>query len=167
MVKAKAVKAPKTKAKVAASSSLKIPVQSTHPLSCSPTTRSNTASIRNGQPILDANEQRLYKLWISEIKQLQGLIIAKCGLAIQESSTCPQLLQENAFTRDFPLFYEAFTKDPILGSRVSKIPLKFLTVGTSRAFEIINGEKMRKKYSTMKTYMNNNLTPIFKRCAYN
>ena len=106
MVKAKAVKATKTKAKGAASAASKIPAQQTHPLSCSPTTRSNTAAIRNGQPILDANEQKLYKLWISEIKQLQVLFIAKCELTIQESSTYPQLLQENAFTRDFPLFYE-------------------------------------------------------------
>lgn len=160
MVKATAGKATKSKAKGAAA---KVHVQETHPLTRSPTTRSNTASIRNGQPILDDNEQRLYKLWISEIKQLQGLIIAKCGLSIQESTTCPQLTQENAFTRDFPLFYEVLKRDPILGRRVSKIPLKFLTVGTSRAFEIINGEKMRKKYSSMKTYMNNTLSPIFKR----
>lgn len=164
MVKAKAVKAPKSKAKAVAA---KLPSQSTHSLSHSPTTRSNTASIRNGDPILDENEQRLYKLWISEIKQLQGLIIAKCGLTIQETSSCPQLSQDNAFARDFPIFYETLCKDPILGKRVSKIPLKFLTVGTSTAFEIINGEKMRKKYSTMKTYINNSLTPIYKRYIYN
>ena len=86
---------------------------------------------------------------------------------IQETSSCPQLAQENAFSRDFSLFYETFKKDPILGQRVLNIPHKFLSVGTSRAFEIINGEKMRKKYSTMKCYMNNTLTPIFKRYAYN
>ena len=164
MVKVLGVKPNSAKAKKSAA---KIPVQISHPQSHSPTTRSNTASIRTGKPILDENEQRNYKKIVAEIKQLQGLVLAKCGLTIQETSFCPQLLQDDAFVRDFPIFYEGLTKHPTLGRRVKAVPLKFLQVGTSRAIEIINGERMRKKYSAMKTYINNVLTPIYKRCVYN
>ena len=164
MVKVLGVKPNSAKAKKSAA---KIPVQISHPQSHSPTTRSNTASIRTGKPILDENEQKNYKKFVAEIKQLQGLVLAKCRLTIQETSFCPQLLQDDAFVRDFPIFYEGLTKHPTLGRRVKAVPLKFLQVGTSRAIEIINGERMRKKYSAMKTYINNVLTPIYKRCVYN
>ena len=55
MVKVLGVKPNSAKAKKSAA---KIPVQKSHPQSHSPTTRSNTASIRTGKPILDENEPR-------------------------------------------------------------------------------------------------------------
>lgn len=138
-------------------------VQPTHSLPGSPSTRSNTASVRDRTTILDVNEQRSYKLWLSEIKQLQGLVICRCGLDIQAASYCTQTTQDGLYVRDFAVNYDIFTRDPLLGNRMSKIPLKFLTVGTSKATEVLNGEKFRKKYSAMKTYINNTLTPIYKR----
>ena len=86
MVKEKSVKPPKvtkvTKAKGAQLSSS----QPTHSLSHSPVTRSNAATVREGNPILDANEQKQFKMWMSEIKQIQGLVISRVGLNIQETN---------------------------------------------------------------------------------
>jgi hypothetical protein len=163
MVKVKDVKAAKPSKKVKAKVSKVSIQQPTHSLPHSPSTRSNTATVRDNPTILDANEQKTFKMWISEIKQIQGLIICKCGLYVQMKTTCSQGLQETLFVKEFPVFYEKMRKHPILGSRVSKIPLIFLTVGTSKATETLNGEKLRKKYSTMKSYINNTLTPIYKR----
>lgn len=160
MVKEKAVKTSKT-AKAKATEIL--PLRPSQPISQSPTTRSNAATIRNAATILDLNEQRSFKMWISEIKQIQALLICKTGLFIQAKSACPQGVQESHFVKEFPKFYELFCKHPVLGSRVSKIPIIFLTVATSKATEVLNGEKLRKKYSAMKTYINNTLTPIYKR----
>ena len=150
--------------KKASAKSSKVSVrQETHPLPRSPTTRSNTASLRDGDTILTPLQQKTYKLNLAEIKQIQGLLICKCGLTIQAQSYCTQTTQDGLFVRNFPIFYDVCSRDPILGSRVSKIPFVYLTVGTSKATEVINGDKMRKKYSSMKTYINNVLTPIYKR----
>jgi hypothetical protein len=163
MVVVKPAKQPKkvkaVKAKVVKTSSSQI----AHPLSGSPSTKSNTATVRNGESILNADEQKSYKLWISEIKQIQGLVICQCGLLIQTQSCCTQTAQEALFVRDFPINYEKFCRHPILGARVKNVPFIYLTVGTSTATEILNGEKLRKKYSSMKTYINNTLTPIYNR----
>lgn len=159
MVKVKAVKPAKTvKAKAP-----KVLIQQPPPLACSPSTRSNAATVKDIVTILNPKEQKSFKQWISEIKQIQGLIICKCGLYVQAKSSTPQGLQETLFVKEFPNFYELMCKDPILGNRVRKIPLLYLTVGTSKATETLNGEKLRKKYSTMKTYINNVLSPIYKR----
>ena len=163
MVKVKDVKAAKPAKKVRAKVSKVSIQQPTQSLPHSPSTRSNTATVRDNPTILDANEQKTFKMWISEIKQIQGLIICKCGLYVQMKATCSQGLQETIYVKEFPVFYETMRIHPILGSRVSKIPLIFLTVGTSKATETLNGEKLRKKYSTMKSYINNALTPIYKR----
>lgn len=163
MVKEKTVKQPKVTKVTKAKGALLVSSQPTHALSNSPVTRSNTATVRDGNPILDANEQKQFKMWMSEIKQIQGLVICRVGLNIQERSTCAQAIQENLFVTDFPIIYEDLCKHPMLGNRVKKIPLVYLTVGTSTAIEVISGEKMRKKYSTMKTYINNTLSPIYKR----
>jgi hypothetical protein len=160
MVKVKAVAAPK---RAKAKSSKVSAVQESHPLPRSPTTRSNTASVRQGATILSPSQQKTYKSNLAEIKQIQGLLICKCGITIQAQSYCTQTTQDGLFLRNFPLFYDIWCKDPILGNRVSKIPFVYLTVGTSKAMEVINGDKMRKKYSSMKTYINNVLTPIYKR----
>lgn len=160
MVRVKAAKPAKS---VKAKATKVLAQQPTHPLPHSPSTRSNTATVRDNPTILDANEQKSFKLWISEIKQIQGLILCKCGLYIQAKSSCPQSLQESLFKKEFSTFYEMLSKDPILGNRVKKIPLIYLTVSTSKATEVINGDRLRKKYSTMKSYINNTLTPIYKR----
>lgn len=162
MGKVKAVKQPKQAKTVKPKSVKENLSQLQNNLPCSPPTRSNAART-SGNTILDLNEQKSFKMWISEIKQIQGYIICRCGLSIQEGPTMPQKLQEDTFFREFPSFYERSCKDPLLGKRISKIPLKYLTVVTSKATDTISGEKMRKKYSSMKTYMNNTLSPIFSR----
>jgi hypothetical protein len=53
--------------------------------------------------------------------------------------------------------YNNLCTDVIIGQRVKKIPLKYLNM------ELNSGEKMRKRYSTMKMYMNNVLTPLWRR----
>ena len=159
MVKVKAVKPPK----VAKAKAAKISIPPPPPIHCSPVTRSNSASIRDSATVLGPSEQKSFRMWISEIKQIQGLIICKCGLYIQGKSALPQIMQESLFVKEFGTFYEIMGKDPLLGSRVLKIPFIYLTVGTSKATETLNGEKLRKKYSSMKTYINNVLSPIYKR----
>ena len=160
MVKVKAVKPPK---KVKPKATKVSAVQATHPLPRSPTTRSNVATNRDGEPILTLQQQKTYKLNMAEIKQIQGLLICKCGIYISIQSYCTQTTQDGLYVKNFPVFYDVWSRDPVLGNRVSKIPFVYLTVGTSRATEVINGDKMRKKYSSMKTYINNVLTPIYKR----
>ena len=163
MVKVKAVKPPKKAAAVKPKAVKPPPTLISHPLLGSPSTRSNTATVRDGKPILNPSEQKSFKLWISEIKQIQGLVICQCGLLIQSQSCCTQSAEEALFVRDFPINYEKFCRHPILDAHVKKIPSIYLTVATSTASEILNGEKLRKKYSSMKTYINNTLTPIYKR----
>lgn len=163
MVRANAVK-DKTVAKV---SKVSAPAgRPTEQLVCSPSTRSNAAK-KSGNSILDKGEQKSYKEWISERNQIQGLIICCCGLGIQEAPTMPQKMQVDSFQKEFSLYYLKLCKDPILGKRATKIPEKYLTVSSSRASETTSGEKMRKKYSSMKTYMNNTLSPIFSRYDFN
>ena len=159
MVKVKAVKPPK----VAKAKAGKVGIPPPPPIQCSPVTRSNSASTKESPTILSPSEQKSFKQWISEIKQIQGLIICKCGLYIQGKSATPQIMQQSLFVKEFGPFYEIMGKDSILGSRVMKIPFIYLTVGTSKATETLNGEKLRKKYSSMKTYINNVLSPIYKR----
>ncbi len=162
MVKVKAVKPPKVaRAKVVKGA--KIPLQPTQTLLRSPTTRSNSASIREGETILDGAQQKQFKMWIPEIKQIQGLIICRVGLNIQERTTCSQTLQESIFVSEYETIYKELCEHPLLGSRVKKIPFIYITVGTSKATEILSGDKMRKKYSTMKTYICNTLSPIYQR----
>ena len=63
------------------------------------------ASNRDGSSILDAQQQKSYKAWIAEIKQIQGLLICQCGLSIQSKSYCTQTAQDELFVINFPLFY--------------------------------------------------------------
>ena len=67
---------------------------------------------------LEFKNCKFYKLWISEINQIQGLVICQCGLLIQSQSCCTQTAQEALFVRDFPINYEKFCRHPILGARV-------------------------------------------------
>ena len=84
MVKVKAVKAPKVaKSRVPSKSS------SFELSNCSPPSRTNGAK-KIGASILDSEEQKLYKVSLSEIKQVSALIIMKCGLNIVEGHAIPQ-----------------------------------------------------------------------------
>lgn len=94
---------------------------------------------------------------------MTGLIILKCGLAIQEGPVISQILQEDSFTKNFEKVYSMLCKDPLLGERVSAIPLRFLNIGTGKAKEIMSGIKLRKKYSQMKSYMNNTLSVLWRK----
>ena len=67
--------------------------QETHPLPRSPTTRSTTASLRDDDTILTPLQQKTYKLNLAEIKQIQGLLICKCGLTIQAQSYCTKKIE--------------------------------------------------------------------------
>ena len=129
---------------------------------CSPPIRNNGAQ-RSMLPILTADEQKLYSKFIIEIKQMAGLIILKCGLEIAEGPVQSQILQEESFSKNFEKVYELLCRDPIMGKRLSVVPMKFLNIGTSKAKEIMTGIKMRKKYSYMKTYINNTLSVIWRK----
>ncbi len=129
---------------------------------CSPPALKNGAK-NVGVVILNNEEQALYRKYSSEIKQVAGLIILKCGLGIAEGPVLSQILQEDTFSKKFEKVYLTLCKDPIIGKRVSSIPMKFLNIGTGKAKEIMTGIKLRKKYSQMKTYMNNTLSFIWRR----
>ena len=133
---------------------------------CSPPNRKNGAQ-RPMSPILSADEQKLYTKFSIEIKQMAGLIILKCGLGIAEGPVQSQILQEQSFSKNFEKVYAFMCKDPIIGKHLSMVPLKFLNIGTSKAKEIMTGIKMRKKYSQMKTYMNNTLSVIWRKKVAN
>ena len=83
--------------KVRGKSAKSVASQPTNPFARSPTTRSNTAAVRDGATILDANEQKACKLWLAEIKLIQGLIICRCGLDIQAASYYSQAAQDALF----------------------------------------------------------------------
>ena len=91
MVKVKAVKPPKRAAAVKPKAVKPPPTLISHPLLGSPSTRSNTATVRDGKPILNPSEQKSFKLWISEIKQIQGLVICQCGLLIKVNRAAPKV----------------------------------------------------------------------------
>ena len=91
MVKVKAVKPART----AEAKAPKVVIQPLPPLACSPSTRSNAATIKDNINILNPTEQKSFKQWIPEIKQIQGLIIRKCGLYVQAKSSTPQLIQKS------------------------------------------------------------------------
>jgi hypothetical protein len=75
----------------------------------------------------------------------------------------PQIVQEEKFKENFNKVYELLRKDPFIGQRMSLVPLKFLNITKSTASEIMSGVQMRKKYSELKSYMNNTLTPLWKK----
>ena len=67
----------------------------------SSTTRSSTASNRDGSAILDVQQQISCKTWLAEIKQIQGLLICQCGFSIQSKSYCTQTAQDKLFVTNF------------------------------------------------------------------
>jgi hypothetical protein len=108
--------------------------------------------------ILNPDEQGAFRKHSNEIKQLSALIILKCGLGVQECKSISQKMQEDHFSKNFEKVYDRLTKDPIIGRRMVAIPVKFLNIGTSKSREIMSGSILRKRYSAMKSYMNNTLT---------
>ena len=87
----------------------------------------------------------------------------KCGLGIAEGPTVPQIVQEEKFKENFTKVYELLRKDPLIGQRMSLVPLKFLNITKRTASEIMSGVQMRKKYSELKSYINNTLTPLWRK----
>jgi hypothetical protein len=98
-----------------------------------------------------------------EIKQISALLILVTGIAIQELKVISQKAQELAFQTGLKKTYDDLCKDNIVGKRVTALPFKFLNIGTSRAKECLSGIKLRKKYSAMKSYMNNTLSPLYRK----
>jgi hypothetical protein len=129
---------------------------------CSPPAQKNGASC-DKLPILSKSEMKLYNKHKIEVKQMAALVILKCGLGIAEGPTIGQIHQEENFFNNFPKVYEALCRDPIIGNRISLVPLKFLNIGKSTSVEIQTGLKLRKKYSELKAYMNNTLTAIWRK----
>jgi hypothetical protein len=85
------------------------------------------------------------------------------ALGIAEGPQILQTKQDYEFVNNFEPMYNNLCDDVIIGQRVKKIPLKYLNIPHSQAVELNSGEKMRKRYSTMKMYMNNVLTPLWRR----
>lgn len=158
MVKA----ARKLATKVAKSINSTSSASSTMNAECSPPFKRNSAKSTLEQ-ILTSSEQTAYKKYSTEVKQIAGLIILSCGLGIAEKKTCSQIMQEEEFFSTFDKVYEKLSQDILVGKRVATIPLKFLKVGTSTAKEVLSGKKLRKKYSAMKSYMNNTLSPLWRK----
>ena len=113
------------------------------------------------QFILNHEEQNAFLKHSNEIKQISALITLKTGLGVQVCKIISQKAQEDAYTKNFSKVYEELTTDSIYGGRVNVVPLKFLNIGTSRAKESMSGSVLRKRYSAMKSYINNTLTPLW------
>lgn len=167
----KAAKKPRAKASLSSSSSSSSSSSasastSAYPapsLSCSPAPPVVGAKPPSKQPLLNHEEQSIFKKHISEIKQLTALVILRIGLYISECPTITQKMQDDKFASKFQETYTALTTDAIVGARIALVDIKYLRVGTSTAVEIFNGERMRKRYSLMKSYINNTLTPLWKK----
>ena len=127
-------------------------------INCTPPTVRNGA-LRNDRFILSPEEQK----YITEIKQVSGLIILKCGLGVQECKVISQKLQDDYFSKNLEKVYTRLSQDPIIGKRSIAIPFKFLNLATSRSREVLTGSKLRKRYSAMKTYINNTLSPLWRK----
>ena len=112
---------------------------------------------------MDPDEQASYWKFISEAKQISALIILVTGIAVQDLKVISRKTQDLCFSKGLEKSYNDLCKDVILGKRVSALPFKFLNIGTGRAKEIMTGTKLRKKYSAMKSYMNNTLAPLWRR----
>ena len=113
--------------------------------------------------ILDPDEQASYRKFISEIKQISALVILVTGIAIQEMEIISQKTQELIFVKTLEKSYNDLCRDNTIGKRVSSLPLNFLIIGTGRAKEVLTRIKIRKKYSAMKSYMNDALAPLWRR----
>ena len=146
----------------ATSSSSSSSLKSAITLECSPPKMRNGAKATSNY-LLSSLEQVAFNKHRTEIKQISGLVILSCGLGIAEKKTCSQIMQENDFFSSFEKVYEKLCNDVIIGSRVKRIPLHYLNIGTGKAKELLSGKKLRKKYSAMKSYMNNILSPLWRK----
>lgn len=166
MVKAakpKAKKVARAKSSSSTSSSSSSSSSSAVPLlNCSPPALTNGAKKCNSF-LLNPDEQVAYKKYISEIKQVSALVLLKCGLGVQECKVISQKMQEDYLFKNYEKVYTKLTQDVIIGRRVTAVPLRFLCIGTSRSKEILSGSTLRKRYSAMKSYMNNTLSPLWRK----
>lgn len=131
-------------------------------INCTPPALRNGAT-RNNRFVLNPDEQNAFKKYIMEIKQISGLILLKCGLGVQECKVISQKMQEDYLSKNLEKVYTRLSQDPIVGRRVIAIPFKFLNLATSRSKEVLSGSKLRKRYSAMKTYINNTLSPLWRK----
>jgi hypothetical protein len=75
-------------------------------------------------PLLSKREGKLFTKHKIELKQMTALVILKCGLGIAGGPTVPQIVQEEKFMENFTKVYEMLRKDPIIGQRMSLVPLQ-------------------------------------------
>lgn len=155
-------------AKVAKSKSSSANSSASYPVDpsviCSPPAGRNGAmKKKNSAFILKPVEQVAYKKYINEIKQISALVLLNCGLGLQESKFSSQKMQEDYLVKNMEKVYSKLSKDVIIGRRVSNIPFKFLMIPTSKATELTSGYTLRKRYSTMRSYINNTLSPIWRK----
>ena len=130
---------------------------------CSPPASRNGATRKNSSFILKPAEQVAFKKYINEIKQISALVLLKCGLGLQESKCISKKMQEDYLAKNFERVYLKLAQDVIIGHRVSSIPYKFLTVPTSKATEPTSAFTLRNRYSAMRTYINNTLSPLWRK----
>lgn len=93
---------------------------------------------------------------------LSVCIWSSVGLGVQENKIMSHKMQEDHFTKHFIIVYDKLSIDATVGSTVKNIPMKFLNIGTSKAKEIMSGVVLRKRYSAMKSYINNTLSPLWR-----
>jgi hypothetical protein len=130
---------------------------------CSPPAARNGAIVKNNPYILKPAEQLAFKKYINEIKQISALVLLKCGLGLQEVKCISKKMQEDYLAKNFEKVYLQLAQDVIIGQRVTSIPYKFLTVATSKATEPASAFTLRNRYSAMRTYINNTLSPLWRR----
>ena len=160
---AKAVKKNNTSQSSSSSSSATSSATSSFSSSCTPPTIRNGAKKNDRLFILNPEEQNAFKKYVSEIKQISELILLKCGLGVQECKIISEKMQEDNLSKNIEKVYTRLTQDPIIRKWVIAIPFKFLNVATSVSRYILSGSKLLKRYSAMKTYINNTLSPLWRK----
>ena len=100
---------------------------------------------------------------MNEIKQISALVLLNCGLGLQESKVSSHKMQEDYLVKNMERVYLKLSKDVIIGRRVSNIPFKFLMIPTSKATELTSVLTLRNRYSSMRSYINNPLSPIWRK----
>lgn len=90
-------------------------LQTSHDIECcSPPLQKNGAK-KTGHFILTVEEQKAYKKYSVEVKQISALIVLKCGLGIAEGPVQTQIIQEESFCTKFESVYNLMAKNVIIG----------------------------------------------------
>ena len=83
--------------------------------SCTPPTIRNGAKKNDRFLLLNPEEQNAFQKYVSEIKQISGLILLKCGLGVQECKVISHKMQEGFLSKNIEKVYTRRTQDPIIG----------------------------------------------------